>query len=1196
MKKLLLLITALLAGVSGAWAYEVNTSEGTFYNDAGVSGVEWAKTFKSSDNKITIVFAQGFGTTNTELYAPTDASEGTYTITYTGFGTITNYAISGIVTGDLTFTPDGGSAQMVANGNNANWSETVNAKSTTFKLQGGHITGVTFTITTQEEETVTLSSGFSGTFYSSNFYYANGTQEKSHSAWVAKCITNTTVPITLDFGADQSLSDWNCYINVGDSKVLTVSLPDGYVIKNYSFTGTVVDNYTVTVAPKNDTPVSFPYNTSATVSASNVNKQSTSIRFNSNTSNQCRVNVTDFSITIIPNEDVISEGVYRIRYSKNNNCYVKSDFTVAKGKTGAIADDGGDFLFTKVSGTTNTYYIRTLTDGGYLYAAGVENVTGSSPYQYDNAAAVSNNTSFDSSDDKFKWILAETSTGSGKYYIRPKSNTNTAIAMTSDNNEYLAFYDKTGGYDFAWAILTPRILDDVVSKYPVKFLNLEYDLEDIKVKMSYSKYVMSSSDQETYLDEIGFPTTEAYTAFTTTFTSTGTLTAKAAIDGLLASTVPTSGYYYIKNKQQSTYMFRDENYDTYTVDMTLLNTESKTSKYIWKVDITADGTTANVTSLTGKSITGKDASPFARKDMDITSAWLMNFPSGYGAYYMGCLQDPAQNGSFTAKGSGDYDSATNPRKVAYWDGDRNNTKAYWIFEPVDASEYDVYSVTIEDAPNNNYVLYTGSATTGNMKVYDGGYYFMTKDASVSESDFTPQAVDGYGSSVSITGKTIIVTYWSWEERINSYVTAHDVWTKLANAGKVGYPANTPANTGYLTTAKQLIEHADYTESTYDLLTGSYEAYIEAATTGIVLPEEGKTYTIANYAKNGTIRYLYNNDGSIDLTTESSITDDYKFICHVNGSSKYIFAMPNGNYLVWKGNSDGLNTHSGQATLTQITSDDKHPLSIAKFPANDSGNNLATAEVAFGKVHIIGWRKNDNDKSVLILKTSENRFDQAGTGNYFNDNFSSAWIITEVDDYYNKVNLTTDGTNAYASVYLPFSATVPSGIKAFAVESQDGMNAMMTEIVGADEGTLPANTAAILKKYDQDSNETLYLSPAEEAGSYSGENLLAGTLETKTRESLGTGNTYVLAKDGNGLGLHNYTGTNLAKGKAYLFVSGGGGAKALSFYFGDEETAINAVKADESVNADAATFDLSGRRIAQPTKGLYIREGKKILVK
>lgn len=1191
MKKLFILLTALLTlGAGGAWAYEVNTSEGTFYNDAGVSGVEWAKTFKSSDNKITIVFAQGFGTTNTELYAPTDASEGTYTITYTGFGTITNYAISGIVTGDLTFTPDGGSAQMVANGNNANWSETVNAKSTTFKLQGGHITGVTFTITTQEEETVTLSSGFSGTFYSSNFYYANGTQEKSHSDWVAKCITNTTVPITLDFGADQSLSDWNCYINVGDSKVLTVSLPDGYVIKNYSFTGTVVDNYTVTVAPKNDTPVSFPYNTSATVSASNVNKQSTSIRFNSNTSNQCRVNVTDFSITIIPNEDVISEGVYRIRYSKNNNCYVKSDFTVAKGKTGATADDGGDFLFTKVSGTTNTYYIRTLTDGGYLYAAGVGNVTGSSPYQYDNAAAVSNNTSFDSSDDKFKWILAETSTGSGKYYIRPKSNTNTAIAMTSDNNEYLAFYDKTGGYDFAWAILTPRILDDVVSKYPVKFLNLEYDLEDIKVKMSYSKYVMSSSDQETYLDEIGFPTTEAYTAFTTTFTSTGTLTAKAAIDGLLASTVPTSGYYYIKNKQQSTYMFRDENYDTYTADMTLLNTESKTSKYIWKVDITADGTTANVTSLTGKSITGKDASPFARKDMDITSAWLMNFPTGYGAYFMGCLQDPVQNGSFTAKGSGDYDSATNPRKVAYWDGDRNNTKAYWIFEPVDASEYDVYSVTIEDAPNNNYVLYTGSATTGNMKVYDGGYYFMTKDASVSVSDFTPQAVDGYGSSVSITDKTIIVTYWSWEERINSYVTAHDVWTKLTNAGKVGYPANTPANTGDLTTVKQLIESADYTKDTYDLLTGSYEAYIEAATTGIVLPEEGKTYTIANYAKNGTLRYLYNNNGTIDLTTTSSSAD--KFVCHIK-DGKFIFAMNNGKYLIWKGNgtTNGLNDGSGQAALSQMIENENYPLTIQKF-----SHSNATSDVAFGKLQIIGLRTAPSTNSSFIVRTSANPvvFDQANTSNFFDTNYSSAWIITEAD-YYNKVILTSDGENAYASVYLPFSVTIPSGIKAFAVESQDGTNAMMTEIVGADKGTLPANTAAILKKYDQDSNETLYLSPAEEAGSYSGENRLAGTLDTKTRASLGTGTTYVLAKDANGLGLHNYTGENLAKGKAYLFVSGGG-AKALSFYFGDEETAINAVKADESVNADAATFDLSGRRIAQPTKGLYIREGKKILVK
>lgn len=1194
----------------GVWAtdtvYTVSSSNGTFFDGDGNETTSWGKSFKSSDEKITVTFAQGFGIAGTQLYAPTDNSEGTYTISVSGIGTIVSYSISGTTTGALTFTPNGGDAQVVADGGSADWSEDVNSTSTSFKLQGGYISGVSFTITVKDETTVTLSSGQSGTFYNSNFYKANGTQDTSHSNWVAKCITNTTIPVTLDFGVDQSLSDWNCYINAGanDSRVLTASVPAGYAIKEYSFTATVVDDYAVTVKPRGAVATSFPYNTSTNISVSDLNEQSTTIIFTANTSSQCRINVTNFTITIVAKTNVVEGGVYRWHYSKNNYCYVKSDFTVAKGKTGSTADDGGDFLFTRVAGTNNTYYIRTLADGGYLYASGVGSVSASSPWQSDNAAAVSKNTSFDANDDNFKWVISETSVGSGKYYIRPKSNTNTAIAMTSDNNEYLAFYDKTGGYDFAWATLTSRTLDNVIDLYPVKGVSVAYDIDEIKTKKSYNTYVMSSSDQATYLGQTGFPTTAAYTTFTSTFTTTGTITAQAAIDGLLSSTLPSSGYYYIKNKGLSTYMFRDENYDTYTADATLLNEESRTSKYIWKVDISADGTTANVTSLTGKSVTAKDATPFARTDMSIKSAWLMNFASGYGAYYMGYLQDPNQNGGFTIKG-GTYDSATNPRRVSYWassGGDWDNTKAYWTFEAVDEDDYDVYSVSITNAPGTNYVAYKGSSTTGNLKVFDGGCYFMTKDASVAEADFTPEAVAGYETEKTLEGKQLTINYFRWEDRINDYLTANNVEENVGHAGQVGYPLYDNEYAAALRSLLATFEGGTYNSMGYTNLTSWYPTYLEQ--TPIVMPEEGKTYTIANYANNGTIRYLYNNNGEIHLTTSSTITDDYKFICHKNAAGKFIFAMPNGNYLVWKGNSSGVNSGKGETTLTKITSNDNYPLTIQNFPKGSDSHNTATAEQAFGKVQIIGWRTDGTPtKSSLIVKTSaEDTFDRAGTTNFFTtttgggDKFSSAWIITEVADYYNKVNLTTDGTDAYASLYLPFSVTIPSGITAYKVTSQDGEYAQMESIVT--NGTLPKEKAAILRKTGQTTNETIYLSPAEEAGSDVVGNKLNGTVATTTLASLGTGATYVLGKkskddpdDTVRIGLYRYTGTNLAKGKAYLFVPGESPVKALFFDFDDNQDAITSPfgKTEEE-----AIYNLAGQRLNKMQKGINIVNGKKVL--
>ena len=47
----------------------------------------------------------------------------------------------------------------------------------------------------------------------------------------------------------------------------------------------------------------------------------------------------------------------------------------------------------------------------------------------------------------------------------------------------------------------------------------------------------------------------------------------------------------------------------------------------------------------------------------------------------------------------------------------------------------------------------------------------------------------------------------------------------------------------------------------------------------------------------------------------------------------------------------------------------------------------------------------------------------------------------------------------------------------------------------------------------------------------------------------------------------------------------------AFVFGDEETAIKSVEAE---NASEAIYDLSGRRVSKALKGLYIINGKKVV--
>ena len=69
---------------------------------------------------------------------------------------------------------------------------------------------------------------------------------------------------------------------------------------------------------------------------------------------------------------------------------------------------------------------------------------------------------------------------------------------------------------------------------------------------------------------------------------------------------------------------------------------------------------------------------------------------------------------------------------------------------------------------------------------------------------------------------------------------------------------------------------------------------------------------------------------------------------------------------------------------------------------------------------------------------------------------------------------------------------------------------------------------------------------------------------------------------------------LAAGKAYLNIAVAAGAPILTLDFGNT-TGINSIDYGQWT-IDNAVYDLQGRRVANPTKGLYIVNGKKVIMK
>ena len=105
---------------------------------------------------------------------------------------------------------------------------------------------------------------------------------------------------------------------------------------------------------------------------------------------------------------------------------------------------------------------------------------------------------------------------------------------------------------------------------------------------------------------------------------------------------------------------------------------------------------------------------------------------------------------------------------------------------------------------------------------------------------------------------------------------------------------------------------------------------------------------------------------------------------------------------------------------------------------------------------------------------------------------------------------------------------------------------------------------------------------------------ANSLTGTTTSITNPGNAYVLNyKAATGVGFYKLKASGtIGANKAFLTYP----ASAREFFLFDETTSISEelrVKSEEF--ASAVVFDLQGRRVQNPTKGLYIVNGKKVFI-
>lgn len=205
-----------------------------------------------------------------------------------------------------------------------------------------------------------------------------------------------------------------------------------------------------------------------------------------------------------------------------------------------------------------------------------------------------------------------------------------------------------------------------------------------------------------------------------------------------------------------------------------------------------------------------------------------------------------------------------------------------------------------------------------------------------------------------------------------------------------------------------------------------------------------------------------------------------------------------------------------------------------------------------------------------------------------------------ENYINKevVNMSSA---QYGTYYHSTATQLPAGVKAATIDAADSSNGTVTlnwRYDGDDEdnNVIPGGTAVMLKS--DAGNYKMTLLPDNTDAAPTG-NLLHGSDETTT--TTGGDKYYKLSYNSSGENLGWYYGATdgaaftIGAHKAWLALTNEQ-ASATRFFLleEDETTAISSLNHDP-LNLNQI-FDLRGRRVTQPKQGLYILNGKKLIVK
>ncbi len=191
--------------------------------------------------------------------------------------------------------------------------------------------------------------------------------------------------------------------------------------------------------------------------------------------------------------------------------------------------------------------------------------------------------------------------------------------------------------------------------------------------------------------------------------------------------------------------------------------------------------------------------------------------------------------------------------------------------------------------------------------------------------------------------------------------------------------------------------------------------------------------------------------------------------------------------------------------------------------------------------------------------------------------ASQWTVEDATSF--EVPLNAVNGKSYATFCAPFGVTVADTKANTLVMDASKKFVTLNEIA-----EVPANTGVLLVNETGATTATVTINDA--AAATVANNALVGTLAPHAKAA---GDLFLGNNEGV-VGFYDWAGTSLAANRAYIPAATAAGVRAL--LFDNTTTGVNAATLN---NASQKVFDLQGRRVQKAQKGLYIVNGKKVVL-